>query len=68
MKIKTTVTITTVSFFDRENLPSKIKNEDTHGLETWIRKNKKKIEKGLVESLDCSKVELNTIKVEEVEE
>lgn len=69
MKIKTTITITFINVFSSENeLPEEVESKGVKELEKFILNNKERIENELLDFTESDNVEINTIKVEEVEE
>ena len=69
MKIKTTITVTFVNVFSSENeLPDEGQGKGVKELKKFILNNKERIENELIDFTESDDVEINTIKVEEVEE
>ena len=69
MKIKTTITVTFVNVYSSENeLPEEVQNKGVKELEKFIWNNKENIENELIDFTESDDVEINKIKVEEVEE
>lgn len=69
MKIKTTITITFINVFSLENeLPEEVQGKGINELKKYIWDNKERIENELLDFTESDDVEINTIKVEEVEE
>jgi len=69
MKIKTTITVTFVNVFSSENeLPEEVQGKGKNELIKFIWDNKERIENELIDFTESDDVEINTIKVEEVEE
>lgn len=69
MKIKTTITVTFKNVYSSENeLPEEVEGKGVKELEKFILNNKENIEKELIDFTESDDVEINTIKVEEVEE
>ena len=69
MKIKTTITVTFKNVYLSENeLPEEVEGKGVKELEKFILNNKENIENELLDFTESDDVEINTIKVEEVEE
>lgn len=69
MKIKTTITVTFVNVYSSENeLPEEVQGKGKNELKKFIWDNKERIENELIDFTESDDVEINTVKVEEVEE
>lgn len=69
MKIKATLTVTLVKVFSSEDeIPQELQGKDTNELEKHILDNKEELESELIAFTEFDRAEINTIKVEEVEE
>lgn len=69
MKIKATLTITLVQFFlSEDELPEEVQGKGVKELEKFILDNKEDIENNIMDFTDADAVEINTVKVEEVED
>lgn len=69
MKIKTTITVIFKNVYLSENeLPDEVQGKGIKELEKFILNNKERIENELLDFTESDNVEINTIKVEEVEE
>ena len=69
MKIKTTITVTFENVYSSENeLPDEVQGKGVNELKKFIWDNKERIENELLDFTESDDVEINTIKVEEVEE
>ena len=69
MKIKTTITVIFKNVYLSENeLPDEVQGKGVKELKKFILNNKERIENELLDFTESDDVEINTIKVEEVEE
>lgn len=69
MKIKTTITVIFKNVYLSENeLPDEVQDKGKNELIKFILDNKERIENELIDFTESDDVEINTIKVEEVEE
>jgi hypothetical protein len=69
MKIKTTITVIFKNVYLSENeLPEEVQGKGKTELIKFILDNKERIENELINFTESDDVEINTIKVEEVEE
>lgn len=69
MKIKATLTITLVTIYSSEDeLPEEVQGKGVKEFEKFILGNKEDIENSIIDFANADAVEINTVKVEEVEE